>query len=228
MDKRVATADSSSYAQAWIDNIDKTPTINDPTLIEEEHGQGLATRLHLACLKVFKSLCHPDHIRSHENDSRSSQTSRTDSAQSHSPSSRIEKHQCPCCPDSFGGQSRLKSHLLTHVDGNLHDCETSDSSCSYLYCLHRQSHQQQSNGQLIFPSEGAAANHTSERAVSESEKIALKEQLEKFYLWGEGLSDGSLDRAINRSNELRSIVLELLYAVAKELLCSKWVPLEYP
>ena len=48
-----------------------------------------------------------------------------------------------------------------------------------------------------------------------------RECLERFYLWGEDFGDGDLDRALDRSDELRDVVLERLAQIGTLLLSGK-------
>jgi hypothetical protein len=50
----------------------------------------------------------------------------------------------------------------------------------------------------------------------------LKEDLEKFILWGDGFCNGKLDQALNRSGYLKTEVLTVLTNIAKLLLRSKY------
>ena len=217
MDKQVTTKDSSRYAQRWIDNIDQT---DDPATVEQEHEQGLATRLHLACLKVFRLLCHQNLTGTRENNVRPSQTSKTSEAQLPPLSIATKKYQCPCCPDSFNRQSVFKLHLLAHFDDTVRDYDPDCYESFHLHNCSRQPRHQWPNNQSMYSLTNPGI-HAPGRRVSASHNTALKEQLGKFYLWGEGFRDGSLDRATDRSSDLRSIILELLHAIAKELLYSK-------
>ena len=49
----------------------------------------------------------------------------------------------------------------------------------------------------------------------------LGKELGRLYLWGESLRDGSLDKAIDQSDELRCMVLMLLRDIGQELLSCK-------
>lgn len=56
-------------------------------------------------------------------------------------------------------------------------------------------------------------------SVSEpNDNRSLKQQLGRFYLWGESYVDGSLDNAIAQSDEMRDTILNLLCDIAGELL----------
>ena len=117
-------AASSRYAKEWVDkNEDNLRSTNGD--LEGRHEQGLATRLYLGCLGIFKFVCHEE-----------------------SPTS-------------------------------------------------------------------------STKATLTAENNGLKAELGRLYLWGEHLSDGSLDKAIDQSEELRCTVLSLLRDLAYELLSCK-------
>lgn len=48
-----------------------------------------------------------------------------------------------------------------------------------------------------------------------------KEGLERLYIWGEGFSDGNLNRALEESDEIRDNVLELLLGIGETLVRGK-------
>ena len=54
----------------------------------------------------------------------------------------------------------------------------------------------------------------------ESWSHTLEEELEKLYLWGESFENGDLDRALEQSEDLRDIVLELLSAIGDTIIQS--------
>ena len=49
----------------------------------------------------------------------------------------------------------------------------------------------------------------------------LKEELDKLYMWGESFGPGSLDKALEESEELRDNVLDLLVNLGELLICGK-------
>jgi quinol monooxygenase YgiN len=50
----------------------------------------------------------------------------------------------------------------------------------------------------------------------------LKECLSRFFLWGEGFGGGQLDKIIQRSDALKSTILQFIAAIAKILLDSEF------
>ncbi len=50
---------------------------------------------------------------------------------------------------------------------------------------------------------------------------ALGKELGRLYLWGESLTDGSLDKAIDQSDELKRTVLASLRDIAQEVMSCK-------
>lgn len=62
--------------------------------------------------------------------------------------------------------------------------------------------------------------------VSKYQKEAIqaanvKEELGRFYLWGESFPDGDLDRALEQSDEIRDNVLDLLQGIGETLIRGK-------
>lgn len=53
------------------------------------------------------------------------------------------------------------------------------------------------------------------------DKVLFREQLGRFYLWGQDFQDGKLDFLINRSPELRNTVLRFLVTLANITIKSK-------
>ena len=54
-----------------------------------------------------------------------------------------------------------------------------------------------------------------------SRSYLLKEELDKFYMWGESFGPGELDKALDESEELRDNVLDLLVNLGDLLICGK-------
>lgn len=55
----------------------------------------------------------------------------------------------------------------------------------------------------------------------------LGQELGRMYLWGEGLGNGKLDKALEDADELRQNVLEVLVSIAMLLVRSKFVFLQH-
>lgn len=60
------------------------------------------------------------------------------------------------------------------------------------------------------------------RSSSPEEMSSLKQLLGRLHLWGESFNDGSLDKAVAQSDEMRNTVLELLCDIGSELWQSKF------
>jgi hypothetical protein len=58
------------------------------------------------------------------------------------------------------------------------------------------------------------------RSHEEDKNAMLREELMRLYLWGEGFSDGRLDKSLKCSDELRRTVLELLCSIGRWLIRS--------
>ena len=84
------------------------------------------------------------------------------------------------------------------------------ASCLYLGCINI----------LKFICGSASKTSSGDDHVTVELK-ELREELGKLFLWGESLSDGSLDKALDQSDELRITVLTLLRDVADRLLVGK-------
>ena len=55
----------------------------------------------------------------------------------------------------------------------------------------------------------------------DSKLSTLKEELGKLYLWGEAFENGRLDKALERNEDLRDTVLELLCAIGNTIIRGK-------
>jgi len=60
---------------------------------------------------------------------------------------------------------------------------------------------------------------------SSLEPWLLGQELGRIYLWGEGLENGKLDKALNDADDLRENVLEVLVSIGMLLVRSKFIPL---
>ncbi len=58
---------------------------------------------------------------------------------------------------------------------------------------------------------------------SSLEPWVLGQELGRMYLWGEGLGNGKLDKALNDADELRENVLEVLVSIGMLLVRSKFI-----
>jgi len=56
------------------------------------------------------------------------------------------------------------------------------------------------------------------------ESRPLKDCLSRLFLWGEGFGGGQLDKIIQRSDALKSTILQFIAAISKILLDSEYLP----
>lgn len=211
---------SKAFAQEWIDKTSETAEVGEATSLESQCEQGIATRLYLACLNVFRALCHGN-SKTHINDNlQSASSSSMRSSWSLGRTSESRDYTCHYCSESFSRHHNLKSHLLTHGMDNPYRCASCSGRFLREHDLHQHScpHTPENKPTMRLP-EGS--NPQVGQGISLDEQSVLREQLGKFYLWGEGFRGGSLDKAVDQSDDLRNTVLELICDIGMVLLCSK-------
>ena len=103
--------------------------------------------------------------------------------------------------------SITESNAVTTVGLDFVDhYELDGATCLYLACL---------DAFKILCRDAGRHGFENDRLNKRGQGSPLKSQLERFYLWGERLRDGSLDKALEHSKDLRITVLTLLCDISR-------------
>ena len=203
-----------TYAQEWIDNNAEPKQIERTNELEGQHEQGLATRLYYACLQTFRELCGDAAQATSAHTQQSFLSVRRRSTRLLSQTGNDGRFVCDECNRPFATGNDLAAHI-----------------CGRRNTKMKGSFQERPQRQPGHPPPKVTSTAFSKRQASQIRHIAdpqassdqlcitsvAKGQMARFFLWGEGFSDGRLEKALDQSDELRNTVLELLCDVAVAL-----------
>lgn len=211
---RGALSPRGEYLRMWIDARSNIANTSEKGLnAESEEEEGIAAQLYTACVDVLKDLKIIASSSSSDFFSRapSSLPTPPDSRLCSNNNSTVEEQD-----ESLECGNRVASaNLVKHTHGSIgiapktynlradgDDDEISDTIFAH--------------GDLIESSQRVRTSGTIARLKSLGQR-SMKDALGKLFLWGEGLMDGGLERALGESDELRDYVLESLCGIAKIL-----------
>ena len=205
---------TKTYAQEWIDSTNEPKQAEKTILLEAQHELGLTTRLYRACLQTFRDICRDDSQVTTASDRQSTHASGRRSRRLLSHSKNRETFECHCCVSSFITEQDLAAHVCTYESPKLmdHPRRRSQENSDPLSSKTTTTPASEYIALCIKPVADSQTSSDQGRTP-----FVLKDQLAKFFLWGDGFSDGRLDKALDQSDELRNTVLELLCDLGLEI-----------
>lgn len=205
------------YLQMWIDGRSNIADASEKALNADtgEEG-GIAEQLYTACVDVLKELLKVIAIsRSSDSFSQAPSSLPTPTVSRLCSNNKSATITVEKLDESLKCGSRVASaNLVKYTHGCIGTAPRTyniradgDDEISDTILAH---------SDLLEPSQRNRTSGTIARLKSLGQR-SVKDALGKLFLWGEGLMDGGLDRALGESDELRDHVLDSLCGIAKIL-----------